>query len=282
MNTKLENNLKKYLNTIIYLWFIAVSVTAVCNFILFTSPYWFGINSSNINMSLNGNKIKIYEDANNHLYSTKYLKIGSFGLYKYCVRMSILNTKQLNITNSIKTDSSFIKCIGEWNRLDTFSVYFSISTCLIGFSCILGCVCVTVCFTIIFFINKMPQLVLYISSFIQIAIGLLVLAACLIYPFGWSDTKVKDLCQSECYFKGNCELNWTFILALIQSIISIILSIFVYLMASSTRLFPDNKGHFNKLKSLITIKRSIDEIKSNKSIELKSNRNYGFSFNLNY
>ena len=169
--SKLEFNVA---NLIIYVWFLLIILFSIIYFIIFVSPDWISTNSNNTLHS----KIKLIDDENN-AYSTRLKKSGHFGLYKYCIRLSTVKNKLNDFTapqNStrnyfIKSDVTYTKCVGEWNSLEAFqNVYFGISTCLVGLACILGIVCVAVCFWIIF-CTKIPQVVLYLSSFIQIANG---------------------------------------------------------------------------------------------------------------
>ena len=203
-NSKIKINKK---NIFIYAWFLLVTIYSILNFILFLSPYWLSTNTSR--NTLFNDKIKLFEEAN-HVYSTKYIRTGYFGLYKYCLQMQTIQNKLNNIlinsTNDLdlKQDSfAYFKCVGEWNQLETFvNVYFGISTCLVGFSCVLGIICIAVCFWIIFF-NELPQVVLYLSSFIQIANGMIIRLVKFLRLFNLKIVYLKKRCfnfERMCYF----------------------------------------------------------------------------------
>lgn len=167
------------LNIFIYSWCLLIVIFAILNFILFVSPYWLTTHTTK-NTSFN-DRIKL-GDESNYIYSTKNVRTGYFGLYKYCIQTRTIQNKINSIRDNLDVNSTsefdlkqdsiaFVKCIGEWNQLKTFvNVYFAISTCLVGFACVLGVLCIAVCFWIIFF-TDLPQIVLFLSSFIQIANG---------------------------------------------------------------------------------------------------------------
>ncbi len=124
------------------------------------------------------------------------------------------------------------------------------------------------------------------SSKLIFSTGCLVLCACLIYPFGWSDPKVKELCKSNAYNSGDCLINWAFILALIESTASISLSMCVYFFTSSSRFFASNE-FFSSLNSFlnqspnhqIKLTRRVDSNVT--KLDDTPMKNYGFVFNIN-
>jgi hypothetical protein len=65
-------------------------------------------------------------------------------------------------------------------------------------------------------------------------LGILTISACLIYPLGWSDQKVKETCHSNIYNFGNCEIKWAYKLAMVQSVTSVLLSILSFILATKT------------------------------------------------
>lgn len=113
------------------------------------------------------------------------------------------------------------------------------------------------------------------------------MSACLIYPFGWSDYKLKGICRSDSYRKGDCDLDWTYMLAALQSIICLISSCIVYVIASSKSLFPD-EDFLQSLKIIFRIKRceSLKEIFKKQvnsdgfDVVARKEGNYGFVYNL--
>lgn len=60
------------------------------------------------------------------------------------------------------------------------------------------------------------------------------MSTCLIYPLGWSDTRVRETCNSSVYNLGKCELKWAYKLAIVQSITSLLLSILSFILATKT------------------------------------------------
>jgi hypothetical protein len=86
--------------------------------------------------------------------------------------------------------------------------FFIVSSILVATSCLLGYLCVSISFLIVF---VQPEFVLYINSMIQLMIGILLTSACVIYPLGWSDSRIKDVCYSDKFKAGICEIKWTLV-----------------------------------------------------------------------
>uniref|UniRef100_A0A914RQC4 Uncharacterized protein n=1 Tax=Parascaris equorum TaxID=6256 RepID=A0A914RQC4_PAREQ len=62
-------------------------------------------------------------------------------------------------------------------------------------------------------------------------IPLIALFACLIYPYGWNDVKFHEVCESESYDAGICEIGSAFLLALVLVIDHFCMSIFGFVLA---------------------------------------------------
>jgi len=73
--------------------------------------------------------------------------------------------------------------------------------------------------------------------------AILILSAVLIYPLSWSDMTISHVCKSSKYYTGNCEVKWSYILAMIQSFSSILISLMAFFLASKTEL---NLDYYNK------------------------------------
>ncbi len=65
----------------------------------------------------------------------------------------------------------------------------------------------------------------------------------LIYPLSWSEMTISHVCKSSKYYTGNCEVKWSYILAMIQSFSSILISLMAFFLASKTEL---NFDYYNK------------------------------------
>lgn len=71
---------------------------------------------------------------------------------------------------------------------------------------------------------------------------LCMLAACVIYPLGWDNTKVKQICglNAEKYKRGDCEIRWAYILAMIGIFDALFLCILGYILGSKqVKLLPE-------------------------------------------
>lgn len=71
--------------------------------------------------------------------------------------------------------------------------------------------------------------------------AILTTSACLIYPLGWSDSRVKEICHSNKYDMGICELKWAFTLAIVQCVSSFLLSLLALFLATKTDINPNYK-----------------------------------------
>lgn len=79
------------------------------------------------------------------------------------------------------------------------------------------------------------------------------MSACVIFPFGWSDSRVKETCKSTVYNRGTCEISWAFILAVIHSMICIVSSLLVYTLASKKSVFQDSDLFIKDVRSIFAL-----------------------------
>lgn len=241
-----------------------------------------------------------------NLAQSNSIRHGYFGLYKHCVRVSssILNKNavnkkrvaksadqsaqlaqsefnqekmsvdEMNITLTetqmfVSSSLTFSKCSGSWLNISSIlNVYFKISTYLIVLACSIGIICVAVCFLIAF---ALPKIVLHMSSALQITIALLILTACLVFPLGWSDPRVQEVCgprTTKFKLGANCELKWTYFLAGVQFVSSVLLSLLAHTLATNTDINPkyrqSNLDSFNQ----ISTAPNIDELEMNKRAQI--------------
>lgn len=78
-------------------------------------------------------------------------------------------------------------------------------------------------------------------------LGILISIACLIYPLGWSDRRLHDICESSYFHIGKCEVKWAYVLAIVQSISSLFLSLLAYVLSTKTDLNLKYKSSFHSI-----------------------------------
>lgn len=188
----------------LYLWFLLILCASILNTIVFTHPYWFGHRQNK--------SIKPTENSESAQ--------AVFGLYNYCFYFK--QTENPSNRSGTLNLEDYFKCYGSFTEFkQILNVFFKISTLLVFFASLLGVFSIAVCFLGIFFSIKK---ILLTNSILQFTIGILFLLACVIYPFGWSDVKIKNICESNIYIQGNCEVKWSFILAIVQAVSSVLLA----------------------------------------------------------
>ncbi len=165
---------------VLYLWFLLQLTFAILNILVFLNPYWFGnVSTNTIPIELSNldsvHSIEV-DQADSTVESSNHM--AYFGLYRYCVKLSIgseirsnknQHKNQTNTTIETSSNYSLFKCSGHWTRSSSFlDIYLKTSTYLIGTACILSVLCVLLSFLIVF---VLPQVILLSTSFIQIIIG---------------------------------------------------------------------------------------------------------------
>ncbi|CAB1330264.1 unnamed protein product [Coregonus sp. 'balchen'] len=103
---------------------------------------------------------------------------------------------------------------------------------------IVGCM---VCFTLFWFCNTGS--VYKICGWMQFASAILMVMGCMIYPDGWDAPEVKRMCgeMTDKYTLGNCTVRWTYILAIICVLDSLILAFLAFTLGNrQDKLLPDD------------------------------------------
>ncbi|CAF0972929.1 unnamed protein product [Brachionus calyciflorus] len=235
----MNKNYLKLTNIILGLWFLLLILSAILNSIVFSYPNWFGTKFEN----------------------SKDSQV-LFGLFSYCFFLS----ETINSFNHSQNSFEKIKCYSSFIGQNGFSnIYFKISSYLILIATVLSFFCVSICF-LKKFLQK--QKIILINSIGHAIIGSCMLLGCLIYPIGWSDIRIKELCYSKSYSNGKCELKWTFLLGIVQSISSIFLVMVGIVLRKKFQLLSSNSQSSKQIEP--------NEIKEENSIKTKD---YGFSFN---
>jgi len=149
---------------------------------------------------------------------------GYFGLWKHC---------------RLLQDGQDLICKG---RLDDFnsilSPSFKASTILIGLSVLIITLCIC-SFILFFFLHS--STVFHICGWFQAFNGLFLLMGILIFPTGWDSSQIKEVCgQTAMYNPGDCQVRWSFILAIIAVVDVFVLCILAFVLGSRyVKMLPD-------------------------------------------
>jgi len=78
-----------------------------------------------------------------------------------------------------------------------------------------------------------PKLQLYSNVCVYVS-GIFLFLACIIYPSGWDNEKLADICGPESgpYAMGKCNIRWAYILAILGIFDALILAILAFFLAS--------------------------------------------------
>ncbi|KAK0399208.1 hypothetical protein QR680_002941 [Steinernema hermaphroditum] len=131
-----------------------------------------------------------------------------FGLYNYCVdddcAWSILEVKQ-------------------------FSAAFTVTLFLVLAATLLN---VLVVLSIMLLVLLRDHYVLLICSWMHLFSFFSMLGSCIIFPAGWDHSRVREVCDSDRYRLGFCEMKWAYAMAFVLVVDEFVLSIFGFILAS--------------------------------------------------
>ncbi|KAL2091128.1 hypothetical protein ACEWY4_013391 [Coilia grayii] len=183
------------------MWQVLTAVFAVINMVIFIQPYWIGD-------------------------SVNTPQAGYFGLFHYCIGNVI--TGELVCKGSMFDFGSIPS-----GAFKTAMFFVGISMLLV-----VGC---CVCFSLFFFKNA--GTVYKICAWMQLASFATMSCGLMVYPDGWGSPEVKRLCgeRTDSYTLGNCTIRWAFILAMISTMDSVILSFLAFTLGyRQDSLLPDD------------------------------------------
>lgn len=130
--------------------------------------------------------------------------ISSIGIFRRC---NYMNTKDVN----------HIEIVYECGHYSTFSdipsEYWKVTTVLAGIGCALSLAVAFVALLSCCMKDILYRNMAKILGLIQLMAGIFIGTGCLIYPFGWENDDVRELCGplAGIYYLGECRISWAYI-----------------------------------------------------------------------
>ncbi|VDD85819.1 unnamed protein product [Enterobius vermicularis] len=132
---------------------------------------------------------------------------GYFGLYSYCPNND---------------------CPWRIFNIQALSTSFSVAAILVLISTVLSLLAV---FSIMLLVLLRDRYVFLLCSWMHLLSFFGMLGGCLVYPSGWDNTKIREMCDSHRYNLGLCEIKWAYALALVLIIDQMTLSLLGFILA---------------------------------------------------
>ncbi|CAI4224472.1 unnamed protein product [Auanema sp. JU1783] len=132
---------------------------------------------------------------------------GYFGLYDYC---------------------STSECTWNILRVRPLSFSFEIAAFLVLAATVLTILAV---FSILLLILLRDRYVFLLCSWMHMFSFIAMLTACSLFPNGWENPRVREVCDSKKYNIGMCHLRWPYLLALVLVVDQLCLSLLGFVLA---------------------------------------------------
>ncbi|XP_068218964.1 LHFPL tetraspan subfamily member 3 protein [Palaemon carinicauda] len=149
--------------------------------------------------------------------------IGSFGLWKWC-----------------KGPVSQEECEGSLYDFEAMlSTASWAATILVGLSVVVTLLCIC-CMLLFFFFSS--SVVFHITGCMQLLAALLLVVGVVVFPAGWSAEQVREICgpAARPYNLGECEMRWSYILAVIGVLDAAVLASLSFVLATRhVKLHPE-------------------------------------------
>lgn len=171
---------------------------------------------------------------------------GYFGLWKSC---------------RLLQDGQDLLCttgVADWSHWHNTA--FKGATLLVALSVALMLLCLS-SFALFFFVHS--STVFHVCGWLQATNSLFLLIACLLFPAGWKDPAIAEVCgpDADVYDPGECGVRWAFILAIIGVADSAFLSLLAFVLGSRyARLLPDVYISPSQTASLYKSKHSVNSL----------------------
>uniref|UniRef100_A0A0N5B0S0 G_PROTEIN_RECEP_F1_2 domain-containing protein n=1 Tax=Syphacia muris TaxID=451379 RepID=A0A0N5B0S0_9BILA len=163
-------------------------------------------------------------------------KSGYFGLYSYCPGND---------------------CPWRIFQVQIMSTPFSVTAVLVLLSTVLSLLAV---FSIMLLILLRDRYVFLLCSWMHLLSFAGMLGGCLVYPFGWDYTKVRELCDS-----GICEIKWAYALAIVLIVDQMALSMLGFILAyKKPPSMPKINYNYSKICFFFFSKKKTSKIKASK------------------
>ncbi|CAB3409224.1 unnamed protein product [Caenorhabditis bovis] len=116
---------------------------------------------------------------------------GYFGLYDYCG------------TNDC-----------QWSpfRIRPLSMWFEIAAFLVLAATVLSFLAI---FCILLLVILRDRHAFILCSWLHFFAFVFMLAGCILYPYGWENPRVREICESKRFHIGLCQLRWPYLLAIV-------------------------------------------------------------------
>jgi hypothetical protein len=215
---------KRHATAVALMWGIFTCGFAVINVIVFIQPQWIGY-------------INQYSD-----------KSGYMGLYERC---------------TLTSDGLDLHCTGMFNDFSSISnTAFRASTFFVGVSCLIIFIC---CILFALFLFLRNHSIVYLTcGIMQFVSATFMFLGCIIYPAGWSDSNVKDICgDSDQYVISNCKVGWAYILAMVGIFDALFIAILAFVLAARQEDWTANR--FSQVNNANNTNGYIDENVTSKS-----------------
>uniref|UniRef100_F1LC85 Lipoma HMGIC fusion partner-like 4 protein n=1 Tax=Ascaris suum TaxID=6253 RepID=F1LC85_ASCSU len=162
--------------------------------------------------------------------------------------------------------------ICQW-RIFTVKIISNISSIAALFMLIATIFSLLSAFSIILLVLMRDRYVLLLCAWMHMLSSLMTLFACLIYPYGWNDVKFHEVCESESYDAGVCEIGSAFLLALVLVIDHFCMSMFGFVLAckqppSTSEVYSISAYSTNQRKKLSRDQSHRTSLYSNGSLRL--------------
>ncbi|XP_057652506.1 LHFPL tetraspan subfamily member 3 protein [Diorhabda carinulata] len=159
-------------------------------------------------------------------------KPGKIGLYTVCYLGE----------NAVPCTENF------WDSFMDIANPFKAATAFLGLAVVTSLLTIFVMF---FFCICRATTIYHVSAWLQLISAICMIAGCAVFPAGWNSDNIREVCgpTTDKYALGNCQIRWTYILAAIGCLDSVILSTLAFLLAiRHIKLQPD--PHYSTSPSL--------------------------------
>nr|XP_018902289.1 PREDICTED: lipoma HMGIC fusion partner-like 3 protein [Bemisia tabaci]XP_018902290.1 PREDICTED: lipoma HMGIC fusion partner-like 3 protein [Bemisia tabaci] len=98
-----------------------------------------------------------------------------------------------------------------------------------------------ICCMLLFFFFQSTT-VFYICGLLQVVSAVCLVSSVSVYPFGWDSPHIKRTCgpQAGRFERGDCEIRWAYLLAIIGCLDAVILAVLAFILASKhVKLQPE-------------------------------------------
>uniref|UniRef100_A0A1I7T0A4 G_PROTEIN_RECEP_F1_2 domain-containing protein n=1 Tax=Caenorhabditis tropicalis TaxID=1561998 RepID=A0A1I7T0A4_9PELO len=116
---------------------------------------------------------------------------GYFGLYDYC---------------------GTSECPWSPFRVRPLSMWFEISAFLVLAATVLSFLAI---FSILLLVLLRDRHAFILCSWLHFFAFVFMLAGCILYPYGWENPRVREICESRKYQIGLCQIRWPYLLAMV-------------------------------------------------------------------